>query len=154
MLTYRHGDQAGRQGLDLVISLTADQATALGVDAALLAEAIDTALIGLAALRSGADPSVPAGVTASLKDEPVTAGRAWDDWLIRDASGLLDRLTGLRAAAIRAHAAHGGTYGDAAKAMDVPRATAQRRRDAILAGQPSPAEQWATTLPAEDDQAD
>lgn len=148
MLTYRYGDRASRSGLDLVISLTPDQSEALGVDAAALAEALDTTLVGLAALRTGRDPEVPAG--ASLKDQPHTAGQLWDEWLIRDASTLLDRLAGVRAAAIRAHVDHGGTYGDLAAAMSVLRATAQRRRDTVTGAEPTPTEVWATTLPPTD----
>ncbi|MEK8110581.1 hypothetical protein NKG94_52080 [Micromonospora sp. M12] len=130
MLTYRSGAQAVRKGLDLVISLTPDQAAALDVDAAELAEALDTVLVGLAALRSGVDPVNP--IRCSLKDQPVSAGATWDEWLIRDLATLRDRVSSLTAAAIRAHANHGGSYGALATAQGVPRATAQRRRDTVL----------------------
>ncbi|WP_018223925.1 hypothetical protein [Salinispora pacifica] len=147
MLTYREGDDARRGGLDLVISLTADQADALGTDAAELAEAIDTLLVGLAALRTGRDPAVPAGTGQSLKDQPVTAETRWDEWLLRDLATLRHRVAGATAAAIRSHANHGGSYGDLAAATSVPRGTAQRRRDAVTRTAPGDAERRATTRP-------
>ena len=141
MLTYRHGPEAERGGLDLVISLTAEQAAALGTDAANVGEAMDTALIGLANARTGeTEPYAP---HPSLKDGHVSA--EWQSWLIRDTTELIERLEGLRAAAIRAHAADGGSYGDLADAMSVPRSTAQRRRDAVLSSEPGDLERWAST---------
>lgn len=154
MLTYRSGSAARRRGLDLTISLTADQAAALGVDAGELAEALDTVLVGLAALRAGRDPQVPADAGMSLKDQPVTAGVFFDEWLIRDASSLRERMKGLLSAAIRAHVEHGGTYGTLATAMDVPRATAQRRRDAVTEKAPGDGESWASTPAAPIDRND
>lgn len=142
MLGYREGQQARRGGLDVVISLTEDQAAALDTDAAGLAEALDTVLVGIAALRTGTDPRVAGD--ASMKDHPVTAGQTWDEWLLQDTCALLTRLDGLRAAAIRAHAAHGGTYGQLAAAMGVTRATAQSRRNDLTRVEPGPAELWAT----------
>ena len=59
MLTYRTGKHAGRGGLDLVISLTPDQYAALGTNAATLAEALDTVLVGLAALMGYAFGPIP-----------------------------------------------------------------------------------------------
>jgi len=53
-----------------------------------------------------------------------------------------------RAAAIRAHANHGGSYGALATAQGVSRATAQRRRDTVMESTPKSGERWATTLPA------
>jgi hypothetical protein len=48
MLNYRETDEAAWGGLDLVISLTPDQAEALGTDAGRLAEQLDTLLTSLA----------------------------------------------------------------------------------------------------------
>lgn len=209
MLTYRTGKHAGRGGLDLVISLTPDQYAALGTNAATLAEALDTVLVGLAALRSGHDPrpadqSAPPADTSerpahrldttasadpyaffgtnarylahrlddilsdltpaqppaphvppvgrSFKDRPVSAGIAWDEWLIRDASALQTKLRALLSAAIRSHVAHGGSYGDLAAAMGAPRATAQRRRDKVTSAPRSLGELWVTTPANLDDQ--
>jgi ADP-ribose diphosphatase len=141
MLNYREGDQATRGGLDLVLSLTADQADALGTDAALIGEALDTVLVGLAALRTGRDPHVHGG--PSMKDRPVSSGLTWDEWLLQDTSSLLARLEGVRDAATRAHQAHGGSYGFLAASTGVSRATAQSRRDALSQSDRSPAELWA-----------
>ncbi|MEU1813200.1 hypothetical protein [Micromonospora aurantiaca (nom. illeg.)] len=147
MLTYRQDGQARRNGVDLVISLTADQAAALGSDVATLAEAFDTVLVGLAALRSGRDPVVPPDST-SLKDQPVSAGPVWDEWLIRDVSYLRGRLAGVGAAAIRAHDGHGGGLAEVVRAMGAKKPTVQRRRDTVLRAVPTTAELWATTCPA------
>ncbi|MFB7076449.1 hypothetical protein [Streptomyces sp. NPDC056308] len=60
-------------------------------------------------------------------------------------TGLLNRLEGVRDAAVRQHAAQGGSYGALASSMDgVTRATAQYRRDALVKKDPSAMEQWAT----------
>lgn len=147
MLTYREADLACRGGLDLIISLTPDQAAALGVDAAELAEALDTVLVGLAALRTGQDPQVSPGLGRSFKDQPVSAEAVWDEWLIQDANALRNRLAGVLAAAIRAHARHGGTYSDLARVMGVVKGTAQRRRDKVTRSAPTSVEQWATSTP-------
>lgn len=157
MLTYRQGDHARRGGLDLTISLTPDQAAALGPDAAKMAEELDTVLVGLAALRTGQDPAVPASAEPSLKDRPVSAGLAWDEWLVGDAHRLRNRLTGVRAAAIRAYDDHAstapagiGSHRRLAAAMgsSSPQ-TGQSCRRRIAGSPPSTAEWWATT-PATD----
>ncbi|WP_219517523.1 hypothetical protein [Nonomuraea ceibae] len=147
MLTYDQGENARRAGLDLIISLTPDQAAALGADAAELLEAVDTLLVGLAALRSGRSPEIPEGAGLSLKDQPIEADTAWTEWLIRDLETLRQRVSGATAAAIRAHADQGGSYGELATAMGVSRATAQRRRDSITRTAPKKPEQWAITYP-------
>lgn len=149
-LTYREGTEARRNGVDVVISLTADQVAALGTDMAELAEALDTALVALAAHRARTDPTVPSEATPSLKDQPVSAGAIWNDWTITDTTYLIERMTGLRAASVRQHADNGGTYGEVARDMNVSRATAQRRRDTITRKPASKGERWATTLPAPD----
>lgn len=141
MLHCHEGTTARRAGLDLTLSLTSDQAEALGADAAALAEMLDTVLVGIAALRMHEDPEVQVG--ASMKDRPVSNGRVWDEWLLQDASGLLVRLEGVRNAAVRAHAEHGGSYGQLGVAMGVARGTAQSRRDELGREEPSTAELWA-----------
>ncbi|MBB3731971.1 hypothetical protein [Nonomuraea dietziae] len=72
--------------------------------------------MGLAALRGGRDPDLPAG-SHSLVDQPVTAGAVWTEWLIRYLAILRERPSGAIAAAIRAHADQGGSYDDLAAAM-------------------------------------
>jgi len=141
MLTSTDGPGARHGGLDLTISLTPDQISALGADAGRVAEAIDTALVGLAAARTGADPLPTA--TPTLKDTPVSSGTAWTSWLISDLSWLITRLDGLRDAAIRDHGARGGSHGELAHAMGIARGPAQRRRAALAAAGPDPAELWA-----------
>lgn len=123
-------------GLDITIHLTADQARAIGPEAAPLADWFHTAFIALAALRSG----------LGTGDEHPAAPPAPDLWrtVINDLDvQLIPRLEGLRDAAIRAHAAEGGTYGQLANAMDVSRSTAQSRREVITRRKPSRWELWA-----------
>ncbi|WP_367139328.1 NUDIX hydrolase [Saccharothrix sp. HUAS TT1] len=144
MLNYRTGADSTRGGLDLVLSLTPDQAEALGTDAALIGEAVDTVLVGIAALRQGRDPHVPPGAGTSFKDSPVSAGRFWSEWVLQDTSSLLARLEGVLDAATRAHQADGGSYGSLANCTGVTKTTAQYRRDTLARSEPSPAELWAT----------
>jgi hypothetical protein len=152
MLTYRDGADAQRGGLDMVISLTPDQVEALGVDAAEMAEALDTILVGLAAMRSGRSPAAPIG--DSLKDQPIEAGLTWTEWLIYDLSRLRERVAGMTKAAIRLHKEQGGSYGELADAMGVTRATAQRRRDSVTRATPNRQERWATTCPTSKEEHD
>ncbi|MEU4675142.1 NUDIX domain-containing protein [Amycolatopsis sp. NPDC023774] len=141
MLTYREGAEARRGGLDLVLSLTAEQSAVVGADAAELAEALHTVLAGLAEQRQGRDAGAPVDA-GSLTDDPVGTRLAWDVKLLRDVCGLLAHIEGVRAAGIRMHAHDGGSCSQLATAMGVPRRTAQRCRDAL--GEPGPAELWAT----------
>lgn len=143
MLDEQEGVRAKRGGYDLTISLTPDQAEALGVHAYDLVDALDTVLVGLAALRTGADPVDPKE-GYSLKDSPIEKGKDWQEWLIGSATVLLDRVGAVRAAAIREHVSQGGSYGQLAAAMGVSRTTAQRRRTTVTDTDPTPAEQWAT----------
>ncbi|MGW4487432.1 NUDIX domain-containing protein [Amycolatopsis sp. NPDC004368] len=130
-MNRREGAEARRGGLDFVLSLTQDQAAALGTDAAELAGELETVLVGLAALRTG-----------SAAECPGEAGLAWDERLLQDVCRLLAHLDGVRCAGIRAHARDGGSARRLAAAMGVPLTTAQRRRDDL--GEPGPAELWAT----------
>lgn len=143
MLRNTDGPAAVRGGLDLTISLTVDQADALGVDAIELAESLDTVLVGLAALRTDANPVVP-DCSSSMKDRPVTAAEAWDQ-LIQDAARLARRMQGVVDAASAAHNAHGGSYGELAAVMGAPRATVQslvRRVREVDPGYQTPEQLW------------
>jgi len=127
VLDYQYGDDARQGATDIIISLTPEEVRRLGVDAAVLADWFDTALWVLARLRNGHE---------------MTA----QDWhtAINDLDHrLLPRIEGIRDAVIRAHAAAGGSVGDLALAMDVPRSTAQYRREVLLAAPPGLWESWA-----------
>jgi tRNA-dihydrouridine synthase len=79
--------------------------------------------------------------------QSMRVGGAGTDGLeaaIGASTDLLAPLEGIRNAAVRQHAAEGGSYGALAKAMDIKQATAQHRRDTLLKNDPSPMEQWAT----------
>lgn len=144
MLIENEGKRAKRGGYDLTISLTPDQAEALGVHAYDLAEALDTVLVAIAAARTGADPVDPKE-GHDLKDTPVSDAKRWSQWVIGAATTLLDRVDAVRAAAIREHAEQGGSYGELANAMSVTRATAQTRRNTIVRSEPTPQEQWVSS---------
>ena len=122
------GDQARMGGMDITISLVPEEAKRLGPEASTLVDWMHTALWAMAKLRTG----------ELSKDGAWNAITALDHRLIR-------RLEGIRDAAIRAHANAGGSVGDLALAMDVPRSTAQYRREVLLASEPSLWESWATS---------
>ncbi|MFJ2846986.1 hypothetical protein ACIPD2_35910 [Streptomyces griseofuscus] len=111
---------------DLTIPLSTDDAQALGDDVGQLAMLLGTVMRGLAQLRAG---------QTSTDDLATT---------ITVTTGLLNRLEGARDAAVRQHAAQGGSYGALASSMGVTRATAQSRRDTLLKKDPSEMEKWAT----------
>ncbi|CAK7288421.1 hypothetical protein [Streptomyces misionensis] len=111
---------------DLTIPLSAADAQALGDDGDQLAMRLGAVLHGLAQMRAGG---------ASTDDLAHT---------ILMSTGLTKRLEGIRDAAVRQHAAQGGSYGALANAMGVTRATAQSRRDTLLKKDPSEMEKWAT----------
>ncbi|MER7857402.1 hypothetical protein ABTZ98_33435 [Streptomyces bacillaris] len=112
----------------LTLNVPASYGRTLGADGMMMLDWFSSALIAMARLRDG--------------DQVMTA----NDWhnLINDTEHrLTPRLQGIRDALIRAHAAAGGSYGDLALAMDVPKGTAQYRRDKLTAAQPSTWERWA-----------
>ncbi|WP_343235725.1 RNase adapter RapZ [Streptomyces sp. SID10815] len=110
---------------DLTVPLSAPDAQALGDDVGQLAVRLGAVLHGLAQLRAGG---------ASTDDLANT---------ILMSNGLMKRLEGVRDAAVRQHAARGGSYGALASAMGVTRATAQSRRDTLLKKDLSEMEKWA-----------
>lgn len=140
MITMRQGAEAGRGGLDLTLSLTADQADALGVDAHHLVDYLDTVLVQIAALRMRRDPVLPDVRTVAAapsrqvvgevtaKDRPVFQGARWDERVLQEVSALLTLLDGVRDATLRDHAGRGGSISQAGYAMGVSKATAQSRR--------------------------
>ena len=129
-------------GMDITISLTAGEASAIGpAEAEGLVDWFDTALWGLAMLRTG---------LISRGPDDLPADCAEMDTVIRDLDAkLLPRLEGIRDAAIRRHKELGGSVGALASAMNVARSTAQTRREALE--QPGPRrassaawQEWAT----------
>lgn len=133
MIRFRYGPDAEQgSAVDIVISLTAGEAEALGPEAATLADWFDTALWALVLLRKG------------RTDDTPTPGVA--DWrtAINDLDHrLLPRIEGIRDAVVRAHDENGGSVGELALAMDVARSTAQYRRDALRNAEPGVWERWA-----------
>ncbi|MFJ4577485.1 hypothetical protein ACIP4W_40285 [Streptomyces sp. NPDC088846] len=129
-------------GAELTIRLTAAEVEAIGrTEAESLGEYLDTALWGLAVLRSGR--------TVRSDQREITAADLHD--VIRDLhKHLVPMVGGIQDAAIRRHRELGGTTTQLAAAMDSPRSSAQRRREAL--DQPGPRqaaaarwETWAAT---------
>jgi ADP-ribose pyrophosphatase YjhB (NUDIX family) len=155
MFEYRVQDR-GRErttrlgGTDLVFSLTADQAAALGEDVFRLAEGFDAALVTIAAKRSGADPVIPADVLAARPagarrywgDRPVSLGAKWAETAVREVSGLMACLAGVQEAALRDLVADRRSHSEVAGVLGIARATGRYRRSALT--ETSPAELWAT----------
>lgn len=117
-------------GRRLSVTLTAEEYAALGGDAETLTDDIATVMWALAMLRTGRAGEAPAS----------------DDWALvieHIDTRMLPRITGLRDAAIRAHAAADGSHGELAAAMGVSRSTAQSRRSVVVDRAPSGWEHWA-----------
>lgn len=129
--------------LEITLHIGPEDAAALGGEAGLLTDWFLTALRALVALRMGE-------VDRETETGQIVRGPATVDtwyWVINDlGTRLTPRLEGIIAAAIRAHAAAGGSIGNLALAMDVAprRSTAQTRREKVLDTEPSGWELWAT----------
>lgn len=143
-ISFVPADESRLGGTDVVISLTAAESKALGMELGTLADWFHSALWAMAILRTGhvsGNPHAPH--TDGRTDHPATPG----DWytVINDLDHrLLPRIEGIRDAAVRAHADCGGSVGDLALAMDVARSTAQYRREVLQRSTPSTWETWAT----------
>ena len=116
-------------GGDIVISLTPEQSAALGPEADMLADWFHTMLWALATLRTAEDGSV--------------SRESWHAMINDLDNRLSPRLEGVKDAVVRAHADSGGSVGNLALAMDVPRSTAQYRREVLQRSAPSTWETWA-----------
>lgn len=127
-LTQHPGAEPG--SIDITLSLPAEHVSALGIEARDVLEWTDTALGALALLRAGELPAEQRDALAVVIEH---LGQR-----------LLPRLEGIRDAAIRAHAAAGGSYGELAAALNLARSTAQYRRDVLVSSEPGEWEQWAT----------
>lgn len=118
------------------IALTTEESTRVGGEDLVLADWLETALRGIAALR---DPRQP-----QLANH--TAER-----LLQETSALIDRLEGVRVAALREYVATGGSVGASGAAMGTAKGTAQTRLAALSRPQ-GPAELWVRGLHGEVDQ--
>lgn len=137
-ISYRTGDDTEHGGLDITISLTPEEARALGPTRELV-EWMDSALWALGMLRTGHN--------SRAKGNPEPTREDWYVALNDIDHHLLSHLAGIRDAAVRAHAEAGGTVQELANAMDVKRSAAQYRREQIVHLPPKPAEEWARTAP-------
>ena len=106
------------------------------MDAAVLADWMDTVFYALSKLRSGElrldgtrDEDTLSAIYTGINDLSVR---------------LIPRLQGIVEALVRAHYDAGGTHGELARAMDVERSTAQTRGDKVRkTAPPSTWERWA-----------
>lgn len=107
----------------------------VGMEAAPLTDWFDTVLYALDKLRGD-----ELKLDGSRDDATLTSLRiAINDVMCR----LEPRLTGLTQALVRAHQQAGGSHGELASAMDVPRGTAQYRAMKVRIQEPSVWELWA-----------
>lgn len=134
--SYRTGPESIRGGLDITISLTPGEAQALGTDAADLADWFDTALWAIALLRTGLNER-------GGEQQAITPDTLYTAISDLDRS-LIPRLQGARDAIIRLHQELGGSIGQAKRAMDVAKSTAQSRRNAVTHRPETAWELWAT----------
>lgn len=124
----------------ITIHLSKADQEALGMESGIVTDWFLSALRTLVALRTG---EVDRETAAAGIERGEATKNTWY-WAINDLdTHLLPALEGIRDAAIRRHAEAGGSYGDLALAMGVKRSTAQTRRDALLATDPSEREVWA-----------
>lgn len=132
----------GPDHLEITLHIGADDQAALGMESGILMDWFLTALRGLAALRTG---EVDRETEAAGIDRGPADANTWY-WVINDLDEhLLPALNGIRSAAIRAHAAAGGSVGNLSLAMGVAKSTAQTRREALLSEAPTERETWATS---------
>ena len=132
----------GPDHLEITVHVGAEDQAALGMESGILVDWFLTALRGLAALRTGSvDQETAAG---GIERSEATADTWY--WVINDLDEhLLPALNGIRNAAIRAHAAAGGSVGNLSLAMGVAKSTAQTRREALLGEEPTERETWASS---------
>jgi len=135
-MSFEITKSADGEQVEITLSIPAAEADAIGEELSSLVNWMDTALWALGLLRTGSTHR-PDGAA-----QPVTVDHLYT--VINDLEKrLAPRLQGIQAAAIREHAALGGSYGQLALAMDTPRSTAQRRRDAVTDNPATTWERWA-----------
>ncbi|MEV3927051.1 hypothetical protein [Actinomadura coerulea] len=143
----RHDPETeGAPGLvDLVVTLTDEEAALLGGDEMAAGEPAHLAAWALILLRTlERDGTFTSRYRE--KGDPDDDLAALRGLIVALDKTVLPRLNGIRDAAIRAHQDRGGSYGQLAAAMNVARSTAQTRADALTAQEPSPYELWARGL--------
>ncbi|MEV6810211.1 hypothetical protein [Streptomyces sp. NPDC051132] len=144
-ISFREGNEATLGGVDITISLTAEQAKAIGGELGPLSDAMAGVLWALAVLRTDTVPADQDDDAGARPDRPATT-ETWATAIHDVEQRLLPRLEGIRDAAMRAHAASGGSYGQLARALGVTaRSTAQYRRQSLQDRMPSEWEIWALT---------
>lgn len=121
---------AGREGLELRIGLTAEQADVLSADAELIAGQVRVLLSLLVAVRSG---------ERMQPEEWYDAARTLDQ--------LRHELDGIMAVVMRSHTGTPGglSVAELADATGVTRSTAQTRRESVLSRPASDWERWAAS---------
>ncbi|WP_346660134.1 NUDIX hydrolase [Streptomyces sp. WMMB303] len=142
-LTIREGDAARHGGVDITMSFTPEEAAGIGGELGPIADTLHSALWGLATLRTGWVPA-DADHHADARPAREAGPETWQQIISDLHHRLLPRIEGIRDAAIRRHHEAGGTLPSLARAMDVPKSTAQSRRNTLIDGTPSTWARWAT----------
>ncbi|MFI5621548.1 hypothetical protein [Streptomyces sp. NPDC051567] len=139
-LTFESGGDATHPGgLDIRMTLTAEEYELLGADAVQLGRDCFALLMAVSRLRQG---------RTLTPDEMREYGPVLSDYLdgIAALGGHLQpRVQGALDAAVRAHAEHSGTIADLTRALGTPRSTAQSRRLVVTRRPPDGWETWAVT---------
>lgn len=125
-------------GVDITITLSSEELATLGSDVATFADWTHTALVALAGLRGLHQDS-----ESGQGEQGGVPGAGWHTIINTLDRQMLPRLEGIRDAAIRAATNSGYSLNDLALALDVPRSTAQYRRQALTASAASGWERWA-----------
>ena len=135
-MPYRYTTENADDGLNLVFSLNATEADALGAeDADNLGQWFDAMLGALVMLRTGSVPRRSKFPVPAVDDWGVAITNAFVD--------LLPHAQGLGDAAVRMARSLGMSYADIALAMEVSRSTAQSRTQKVTSQPPTPFETWA-----------
>jgi hypothetical protein len=132
-------DQADDGTVTLSLTLTREEAAAMGADAGRLLESLDGTMQAIVMLRTGETYRLGEPMPVTLADLAHVIG------------GLdlrfLPRIEAVRDQAVRAHQLAGGSLAHLAAATQVSRSTAQYRREVLARTEPNHFDHWASRHP-------
>lgn len=133
-----HQDDDG--SVTLSVTLTPEEATAMGADAGRLLESLDGTITAVVMLRTGETYRRGEPMPVTLSDLAHVIGGL--------SLRFLPRIEAIRDEAIRAHQRAGGSLAHLAAATQVSRATAQSRRRALAQAGPKLYDAWVSRRPS------